>query len=134
MAVRLFAVACVSSPYVCALHGVCWKGNKALVVMDLHKLTLESYVREHHPHGMPHDQAVTVVLELACALQALHTRAKSMHLDVKPANVLLTESLSVRLCDFGILKSIRTNAASQTTRVRPGTIGCGLTNCLFQRC
>ena len=118
----IWHLACVASPYVCRMHGVCWRDSAAMVVMDRHELNLKSYVEGSHPAGLPHQEALRIAFELACGLEALHTRAKSMHLDVKPENVMLAgESLTVCLVDFGLSKGIRANLSS--TRVAPGTSG-----------
>ena len=39
---------------------------------------------------------------MAEALSGLHDRARTVHLDLKPDNILLTPSHEVRLTDFGI--------------------------------
>lgn len=42
---------------------------------------------------------------LLCAVKYLHT-AKVIHRDLKPANVLVNEDCSVKICDFGLARSI----------------------------
>lgn len=102
--VALWQRACVESSSMCMLHGVCWKNACTLLVMDVVKHSLETHVLQQGV--LPRDKVLRIMLELACALHALHTRAGFMHLDVKPANVLLTVDLSVRLADFGLSKII----------------------------
>lgn len=41
-------------------------------------------------------------VQVAEALSGLHDRARTVHLDLKPDNILLTSSKEVRLTDFGI--------------------------------
>lgn len=128
--VALWRLACAKSLNMCKLHGVCWKETSTLAVMELQEGgSLQDYVANEHPRGLPRGEVLRLMLELVCALDALHTRAKTMHLDVKPANVLLTPAApsaaaayrSVRLADFGLSKLIRTRITS--TRVDRGTLG-----------
>ena len=47
----------------------------------------------------------TILYNLLCALYYLHS-AQVLHRDLKPANVLVDESWAVKLCDFGLARSI----------------------------
>jgi len=42
---------------------------------------------------------------LLCAVKYLHS-ANVIHRDLKPANVLVNEDCSVKICDFGLARSI----------------------------
>jgi mitogen-activated protein kinase 1/3 len=46
-----------------------------------------------------------VVYNLLCAVKYLHS-ANVIHRDLKPANVLVNEDCSVKICDFGLARSI----------------------------
>jgi mitogen-activated protein kinase 1/3 len=46
-----------------------------------------------------------VVYNLLCAVKYLHT-ANVIHRDLKPANVLVNEDCTVKICDFGLARSI----------------------------
>ena len=46
-----------------------------------------------------------MVYNLLCAVKYLHT-ANVIHRDLKPANVLVNEDCSVKICDFGLARSI----------------------------
>ena len=48
---------------------------------------------------------VTMVYNLLCALKYLH-ESKVIHRDLKPANVLVNEDCSIKLCDFGLARSL----------------------------
>jgi serine/threonine protein kinase len=114
-------LACAASAHVCRLLGVCWLQNTALIVMEHHPTTLEEHVQQECPGGLPHAEVLHVSLELACALDALHSRAKSTHRNVQPLNVLLSQNLAVQLADFGFSNSIRAQALN--TRIQSGRSG-----------
>jgi mitogen-activated protein kinase 1/3 len=42
---------------------------------------------------------------LLCAVKYLHS-ADVLHRDLKPANILVNEDCSVKVCDFGLARSI----------------------------
>ena len=47
----------------------------------------------------------TIVYNLLCAVKYLH-ESKVLHRDLKPANVLVNEDCSIKLCDYGLARSI----------------------------
>jgi serine/threonine-protein kinase len=53
--------------------------------------------------ALPVDEAVRIVAEVASGLDALH-RARMVHRDVKPSNILLDEERGAVLTDFGLVK------------------------------
>ena len=53
-----------------------------------------------------------IVYQLACALKYLHS-AGVLHRDLKPSNVLLNSQCQVKLCDFGLSRSMTSPAFSK---------------------
>jgi mitogen-activated protein kinase 1/3 len=52
------------------------------------------------------DMHVMVILyNLLCALNYIHT-ANLMHRDLKPANILINDECAVKLCDFGLSRTV----------------------------
>ena len=52
------------------------------------------------------DEGVKIlVYKILCSLNYLH-RANVIHRDLKPQNILVDSSLSVKLCDFGFSRCI----------------------------
>ena len=47
----------------------------------------------------------TIVYNLLCSVKYLH-ESNVIHRDMKPANVLVNEDCTVKLCDFGLARSI----------------------------
>lgn len=48
----------------------------------------------------------TIVYNICVGLKYLHS-AKVLHRDLKPANVLLNEDCTVKICDFGLARSVQ---------------------------
>ena len=47
----------------------------------------------------------TIIYNLLCAIKYLH-ESNVLHRDLKPANVLINEDCTVKLCDYGLARSI----------------------------
>jgi serine/threonine protein kinase len=47
----------------------------------------------------------TLLYNLICALKFLHS-ANVMHRDLKPANVLVNNDCEVKICDFGLARTL----------------------------
>ena len=46
-----------------------------------------------------------IFYNLLCALNFLHT-AGIMHRDLKPANILIDDQCQVKICDFGLSRTV----------------------------
>lgn len=113
----------VSHPNVVALH-------------DFEELEDTGYlVFEHVPGGslearlasgpMPREEAYRVLADLLSGLEAIHA-SKIVHMDLKPANILLAgPSGPAKISDFGIASEIRMDATlgrSVGAQAHPGTL------------
>ena len=87
------------------------------IVMELvHGRTLRDLVREDGP--LSPREAAQVLIPVAHALQASHD-AGIIHRDVKPANIMITNTGQVKVMDFGIARALddSTSAMTQTAAV-----------------
>lgn len=111
------ALARVSHPYVVTIHDLVMlpdgdgEESPHLVMELVEGTSVKQLLADHGPSI----ESVRLVRHVLAALDACH-RADIMHLDIKPANVLLTEAGDVRLVDFGISR-----AASDLTATIAGT-------------
>ena len=62
---------------------------------------------------LPARRAMEIVADVAAALDFSH-RAGLVHRDVKPANVMITQSGAVKVMDFGIARAVADNSATVT--------------------
>lgn len=55
--------------------------------------------------ALDEDQATTIIYNLILSLKFLHS-AGIIHRDLKPANLLLNGGCQVKICDFGLARSV----------------------------
>jgi hypothetical protein len=94
------AAAQINHPNVVSLYdrGV-HDGLQFLVMEHIDGTTLARHMHERAP--MAPERALEIVQEICAALVAAH-RAKVVHYDIKPSNVMLTADNRVKVVDFGI--------------------------------
>lgn len=97
--------AAVSHPHIVTVFDEGQDGSDAFIVMeDVRGKSLRDIVAERG--ALPAAEVATVIRQLAGALDATH-RAGLVHLDVKPANVIVDEAGNAKLTDFGIARAAR---------------------------
>ena len=92
--------ASVTHPNVVTVFDEGQDGDDAYMVMEyVRGRTLRELIAERGP--LPPHEASRIVTQIAAALDAAHG-AGVLHLDVKPANVILTDTGIAKLADFGV--------------------------------
>ncbi|MGI5154575.1 serine/threonine-protein kinase [Microbispora sp. CA-102843] len=105
----------VSHPSVATIHDVIVSDGIPWIIMELVEgRSLEQVIDEEGP--LPPRLVAEIGYDLLGALRAAHAQ-DILHRDVKPANVLLTETGRVVLTDFGIAKALGDHALTQTGMV-----------------
>jgi mitogen-activated protein kinase 15 len=64
---------------------------------DLHNVVAEGILKDVHIRF--------IIYQLAKALKYLHS-ARLIHRDLKPSNVLVNSNCTIKLCDFGLVRSL----------------------------
>jgi serine/threonine-protein kinase len=96
------AAALVSNPSVVPVFDFGREGKTAYIVMQyVAGPTLKDYIREEGPLTV--EEAIEFTRQILDGLAAIHD-AGIVHRDVKPQNVLLTETRQAKLTDFGIAR------------------------------
>jgi serine/threonine-protein kinase len=97
--------AAVSHPHIVTVFDEGQDGSDAFIVMeDVRGRSLRDIIAERG--AIPPDEVATLVRQLGGALDATH-HAGLVHLDVKPANVIVDGAGNAKLTDFGIARAAR---------------------------
>ncbi len=92
----------------------------AYIIMDyIDGLSLEELIHRLEDSTLTYDEAAYVLQEVATALDFAH-RNNILHLDIKPANILIDEDGSIKLSDFGMSELA---SAVGWEGARGGTVG-----------
>ncbi|KAJ3386429.1 hypothetical protein HDU84_001562 [Entophlyctis sp. JEL0112] len=103
-------------PYVLRLIGVCTKVQQPYIVSEYCKTTADKYVRNHPK------ELYRILYETACGLENIHS-AGFIHRDLKPFNILITETNHAAISDFGLSKiAIERFSSSASLSSRTGEI------------
>jgi len=73
--------------------------------------TLKALIQREGP--LPADQVVEIAVQVAQALQFAHER-RIVHRDVKPQNILMTESGEAKVADFGVARALEATTMTRT--------------------
>ena len=60
---------------------------------------------DEHIGQLTKDQVAVLAYNLLCAVKFLHS-ANIIHRDLKPDNILVTDDMEVKICDFGLARGI----------------------------
>lgn len=77
--------------------------NDIYVVLELAPCDLKKLIKQNRYLSIK--QVRKIMVNLLEAVVELHKR-NIVHRDLKPANVLIFEDLSVKVCDFGLARSL----------------------------
>ena len=93
-------VAALSHPHICPVFDIGTQDGIDFLVMEY--LDGETLAQRLEKGALPLDQALTLAIEIADALDKAH-RQGIVHRDVKPGNIMLTKA-GAKLLDFGLAK------------------------------
>ena len=110
------ALAQLDHPYILKVLDYGEEGGMPYLVMPFVK---GGTLKEKMGRPMPYREAAALLAPIAQALDYAHQR-KIIHRDVKPANILISETNTPLLSDFGIAKIIESGESTQLTATGVG--------------
>jgi serine/threonine-protein kinase len=96
------------------VHDVIDADDDIFVVMEY----IEGQTLERWMQGLGRpltiDEFLPIALQCGSALLAAHEK-RIVHLDVKPANIMLTPAGQIKICDFGVARRLSSDSSTNTT-------------------
>ncbi len=104
----------LSHPNIVSLYDYGSEGDTYFIVMEyIEGRTLDEVIREHGPL-MP-ERAAEIASDVAAALQRAHTSGL-VHRDIKPGNIMITDSGQTKVTDFGIARALSSERDATMTQ------------------
>jgi hypothetical protein len=89
-------------PKICLLLGVCSQKSNLAIIMELAKYSLYEVIHKS-PIVLSNAQKLRIAKDVANAYTFMH-KSGIVHRDLKSHNILFTEGMDVKICDFGLAK------------------------------
>lgn len=106
------AVAGLTHPNIVNVYDVGVEDDTHFIIMELADgITLKEYIRR--VGRMTSKETVDISIQIAKALSCAHA-SHTIHRDIKPQNILISESGAIKVTDFGIAKVASSNTVTST--------------------
>jgi formylglycine-generating enzyme required for sulfatase activity/predicted Ser/Thr protein kinase len=113
----------LSHPNIVKVLEVFEANNTAYIVMEyVDGVSLQEHVKKHG--ALSAQQAVSYIRQVAAALDYTHGK-RMMHLDLKPANILLRRDGTIIVIDFGLSKQYNEAGEANSSSINPAGISEG---------
>ena len=104
------ASAGLTHPNIVSVYDVCEDNGRNFIVMELVEgRTLKEYINLNGRLSM--DQAIDFSIQIASGLEAAHQH-HVIHRDIKPQNIIVSKTGTLKITDFGIAKAATSNTLS----------------------
>lgn len=114
------AAASLSHPNIVNIYDVGREGNIHYIVMELIEGSiLSDLIKEHG--ALDWKRAVEITKQIARALSFAHAN-HIIHRDVKPHNIMITQSGTAKITDFGIAKVLSSSSVGENTGTVMGSV------------
>ena len=107
-------ISSLNHPHICTLYDIGSQDGIDFLVMEY--LDGETLAQRLTKGALPLDQALTVAIEIADALDKAH-RQGIVHRDLKPGNIMLVEQKHVKVMDFGLAKEVPSAAGPEAETI-----------------
>jgi len=81
------------------------KFTHIFLVMELVESDMKKLLSCQPPMALEEEHIITILYNSLCALNYMHS-ANIIHRDIKPGNFLINSSCSVKICDFGLARTM----------------------------
>ena len=99
-------IAALSHAHICAVFDIDEHDGQTFIVMEcVEGVNLKTYMSRR---TLTTSDIVEITLQIAGALQAAHAK-NIVHRDIKPGNLLVSESGEIKVLDFGLARRFRTS-------------------------
>ena len=75
------------------------------LVMENVQMDLKKVLDQADNANMSENHSTFLIYKLVCALNFIHS-ANIIHRDLKPSNILIDDKCNLKLCDFGLARSL----------------------------
>ena len=79
------------------------------VVMEHMESDIKKLLNQSSEIELSEDHILMIIYNTLCAIKFLHS-ANIIHRDLKPANILVDSDCNVKICDFGLARSLAESA------------------------
>ena len=91
------------------------------IIMEHIETDMKALIQIGQKSGFSQDHLKTILYNSLCALKYLHS-ANVIHRDIKPSNILINKNCQVKICDFGLSRTMPDSCigkgSGNTKRVR----------------
>ena len=91
------------------------KNNKTsgvFIVMEHFETDLKKLMNMSSDIELTEEHILTIVYNTLCAIKFMHS-ANIIHRDLKPANILVDSNCNIKICDFGLARTLPESAIGQ---------------------
>lgn len=114
------AAAKLSQPNIVNIYDVGYDENAHYIVMEyVRGETLKDYI-EKHGH-LPINTSIQISFDIGEALEHAHANS-IVHCDIKPHNILVTETGRIKVADFGIARAINSSSSTKDEKSVLGSV------------
>lgn len=114
------AAAKLSQPNIVNIYDVGYDENAHYIVMEyVRGETLKDYI-EKHGH-LPINTSIQISFDIGEALEHAHANG-IVHCDIKPHNILVTETGRIKVADFGIARAINSSSSTKDEKSVLGSV------------